>query len=460
MLQRMLAIAAVFVLVSAAWAVLGGSVLQRTNSIDSTLSEEVSALWGSKQTQVSPQVLFTWEEETAETQNIEDAATKQARVVTTTKKVGHQRTVILDQSKLDVDLRMHHRKKGLLWYATYAVDFRGRYVYVHDDDHDGTLLLTYRFPSKDALYSDFHFVVNGKEDPQIVPVNDEGGKVVLQRIPVRKGSVVPFEISYRSQGLDSWRYSFGDDVNRVKNFELSMTTDFKQIDFPEGTISPQARSETPAGWRLEWRSENLISGFQVGMDMPRKVNPGPLAAKISFFAPVSLGFFFVWMFVISLLRRIDLHPMNYLFLGAAFFAFHLLFAYTVDHIDIAVAFVLASLTSVFLVVSYLRLVVGLRFAALEAAGSQIVYLVLFSYAHFFEGFTGLIVTVGAILTLFLLMQFTGRIRWGDVSRKAFSEHASPRSYTPGPRTSEVSVSQMAHSGDVPSPENQTPPGAF
>ena len=82
-----------------------------------------------------------------------------------------------------------------------------------------------------------------------------------------------------------------------------------------------------------------------------------------------------------------------------------------------------------LVVSYLRLVVGRRFAWREAGLAQIVYLVGFSFAHFFEGFTGLIVTVGSILTLFLLMQLTGRIKWsdrfriGDVSQKPLSEHA-------------------------------------
>ena len=64
-------------------------------------------------------------------------------------------------------------------------------------------------------------------------------------------------------------------------------------------------------------------------------------------------------------------------------------------------------------VSYLRLVVGLRFAAVEAGISQLVYLVLFSYAHFLKGFTGLIVTVGSILTLFALMQLTGRIDWTE-----------------------------------------------
>jgi inner membrane protein involved in colicin E2 resistance len=148
--------------------------------------------------------------------------------------------------------------------------------------------------------------------------------------------------------------------------------------------------------------------------MPRRLNPGPLAARIAFFAPVSLGFFFVWIFAISLMRKVDLHPMHYLFLGASFFAFHLLLAYTVDRIDLVPAFLLASVVSVFLVVSYLRLVAGMRFAAVEAGGSQLVYLVLFSYAHFFEGFTGLLVTVGSILTLFALMQLTARIRWDEV----------------------------------------------
>jgi hypothetical protein len=58
----------------------------------------------------------------------------------------------------------------------------------------------------------------------------------------------------------------------------------------------------------------------------------------------------------------------------------------------------------------LRLVVDLRFAVVDAGLTQLIYLVLFSYAFFFEGFTGLAVTIGAILTLFVAMQMTGRIR--------------------------------------------------
>ncbi len=406
-------IIAIYFCVALAWVVLGGSVAIRTRTTEGTLSREVSALWGAAQTQVAPDLSFTWPETVRETEQVEDPVTKEKKLVTREKEVWRSKPVLPDRSKVDVDLRLDQRKKGLLWYSTYGVGFRGEYAYTHQDDRDGKLVITYRFPTTQANYSDFRFAVNGVVESQIAPTSENGTRLVRQSIPIRRGAVVPFEIAYQSRGLDTWEYSFGEDVNRVKDFALTVKTDFDAIDFPEGTISPDQKEKAARGWTLRWRSENLISGFRVGIEMPHRLNPGPLAAEMSFFAPVSLGFFFVWMFVITLMKKIQLHPMNYLFLAAAFFAFHLLFAYTVDHIDLVPAFILASAVSVFLVVTYLRLVVGLRFAALEAAGSQIVYLVLFSWAHFFEGFTGLILTVGSILTLFLLMQLTGRIRWDD-----------------------------------------------
>jgi inner membrane protein involved in colicin E2 resistance len=127
-----------------------------------------------------------------------------------------------------------------------------------------------------------------------------------------------------------------------------------------------------------------------------------------------LDFFFVIIYVFATLRRIDIHPINYLFLGGAFFAFHLLFAYLVDHTQVIPAFVAASAVSLILVVTYLRLVVSNRFALREAALAQLLYLVGFSVAHFWEGFTGLTVTVLAIATLFAVMQLTGRVNWTEL----------------------------------------------
>src|SRR5260370_3488394 len=151
----------------------------------------------------------------------------------------------------------------------------------------------------------------------------------------------------------------------------------------------------------------------MGMIMPEKLQPGPLAGRISLFAPVSLFFFFFLVFIITTIRGVDIHPMNYFFLAAAFFAFHLLMAYLVDHISIHWSFVISAIVSLTLVVSYMRLVAGVRFALVECGVAQFVYLVLFSYSFFFKGFTGLAITIGSIVTLFVVMQMTGRINWSQ-----------------------------------------------
>lgn len=122
----------------------------------------------------------------------------------------------------------------------------------------------------------------------------------------------------------------------------------------------------------------------------------------------------------------SLHPMHYWFIAAAFFAFHLLLAYLVDHVNVHVAFAAAAAVSLFLVVSYLRLVTGMRRALSSAGAAQLVFLVLFSYAFFFEGFTGLAITVGAIVTLFVLMQMTAHVSWDETFRAGAATRRSER----------------------------------
>ncbi|MBK8589613.1 MAG: inner membrane CreD family protein [Sandaracinaceae bacterium] len=97
----------------------------------------------------------------------------------------------------------------------------------------------------------------------------------------------------------------------------------------------------------------------MALALPEQLNPGPLASRITFFAPVSLLFFF---FVVAVLATVteEFHPMHYFMIGCAFFAFHLLFAYLVDHVPVTASFALSALVSLLLVVSYARLFVGWR----------------------------------------------------------------------------------------------------
>lgn len=402
MTKRIAAIVFIFFATTLAWMILGGTILARSESFGERLKGSVATTWGTAQVQ-SPPTADYYVPTNSSVQKTVDGKTTTETVV---RSVNYP--LPLERSDISVGLDLEHRQKGLLWYSTYKADFSGDYVFRNPTDQQQLVTFVFKFPAEKAIFDDFRMLVN--DQPAKTNATSAGASTTVL---VPAGEAVKLAIGYRSQGLDSWTYRFGSEVSEVKDFTLKMHTNFSDIDFPGNTLSPSEKQPTSNGWLLTWRYKSLLSGFDIGMSMPEKLQPGPLAGQISFFAPVSLFFFFFLMFIITTLRNIELHPMNYFFLAGAFFAFHLLMAYLVDHISIHAAFVICSLVSVFLVVSYLRLVVGMRFAAVEAGISQFIYLVLFSYAFFFKGYTGLAITIGSILTLFVVMQMTGRIRWAD-----------------------------------------------
>lgn len=399
MIKRIAALAFIYLCTAIAWIILGVTLFARTNSPAShQLSQSVASVWGSEQTQAAPSAAY--QREVARTVAVDG----KSKIEKTTETAP----LPLESSRINVAFDLAPREKGLLWYSTYRVAFAADYVFSNPTAQDRMVSFSLPLPSQQTIYDDLVLTLDNRPLAARVDGNSVSGAA-----PIPAGKSALLHAAYTSQGLNSWRYSFGAGVSQVHNFELRMHTNFKAMDFPEDTLSPAAETRTASGWDLTWNYKDLLSGYQIGMTMPDKLQPGPLAGKISFFAPVSLFFFFFLLFIITAIRGIDLHPMNYFFLAGAFFAFHLLLAYLVDHISIHLAFLICSAVSIFLVVSYLRLVAGIRFAAVEAGIAQFIYLVLFSYTFFLKGFTGLAITIGSIVTLFVVMQATGRIRWDE-----------------------------------------------
>lgn len=394
--KNILAIIAIFLCTSLAWVILGSSIMMRTESADSELGPRVATIWGAPQQQVAPEAF------TSRTVQKQVRETNEKGVTVKTVEETIYTPLSLEQNRVAVALHLEQRQKGLLWFPTYRVDFRGSYLF-HNITALDNVTLKFALPVPEAIYDDLVF----RADGQPLPVTISGGAIATN-VTRPPGATMRVEVGYKSQGMQSWHYAFGQNISQVRDFVLQMRTDFDAIDFPQGTISPTEKQKAPSGWLLTWRYNNLLTGYRIGMQLPQKLQPGPLAQRISFFAPVSLLFFFFLMVIITSMRKVELHPKHYFFLATAFFAFHLLLAYLVDHISVHAAMAICSVVSIFLVVSYLRIVAGSRFAFVEAAISQFIYLVLFSYAFFFKGFTGLAITIGAIVTLFVVMQMTAR----------------------------------------------------
>lgn len=401
MVKRIFILLFIFVCTSIAWFILGGVTTARTNEQDVKLRSAVGQLWGTMQRQEAPFVFY----QTKKDKKVTTVIGNETIVETKTEVIDHP--VAIEGSAIDVSIDLDHRRKGLLWYSTYQLTFHGVYRIVNTTGTRREMFFMYTFPTIEGVYDNFSLSVDGEKIKELKPQSG----VIYQKFMIDPGQERQVRVSYSSQGMDEWWYVFGGGVSHIRDFSLTMTTDFAKIDFPDNSISPTEKQAKGAGWELNWKYDDLISGIQIGMKMPQRVNPGPFVSRVTFFAPVSLFLFLFLMFIITTLNSVKVHPMNFFFICAAFFSFHLLLAYLADHIDIHLALIISSIVSIVLVVSYMRLVTGTKFALFETGLSQFVYLVLFSYTFFLTGYTGLAITILCIVTLFVIMQLTGKIDW-------------------------------------------------
>ncbi|MFP4052805.1 MAG: inner membrane CreD family protein [Phycisphaerae bacterium] len=412
---RLIAIMVIFGVVSIGWVTLAGSVAIRTERLDQSLSGEMATLWGPK---LVAQSAPFWAPDGKHLSREEADVSVPA------------------SSDIRASIRHENRDKGLLWYSTFTVDFHGEYGFEASE-----------VPADKPVKGLVRFDVPWRVTPIDLRVSVDGNAVELPydqkvsgklRIPLDRTRPHVVTVAYRATGQDYWAYCPGEAVSHLntrhaesqdshlpvqstraelRNFRLAVTTDFRDIDYPRGSRSPSTEATvTDDGTVSKWEFRSIITHQPMGIVMPRRPNAGPIVARMSLFAPVSLLFFFTAVFTICVLKKIPLHPMHYLFLAAGFFAFHILLAYLADHVNIHAAFWVSATVSVVLVVSYLRLVAGVKFAVFYAGASQLLYLVGFSYAFFWVGMTGLTVTIGAVATLFVLMQATGRVDWFEVFR--------------------------------------------
>jgi hypothetical protein len=390
-IKRLFAICLIIGCTSMAWFLLGGALQYRSNETDGRLGAEVAKNWGPLLTQEHPSLFY-------------EAPTS----------AGARREIQPETSRIAVTLTYDPKQKGLLWYRAYKAEFTGEYVVKNPTPIAQTIYASFKFPAAEARYDAFSLRFGDKLTGK-APVNGE----IRESLLLAPGAEAPLTVSYRATGLNQWVYSLKS-AKRLKNLHLAMTTNFTEINIPPFAESPTSRAAAGEGMTLQWDYTDVIGANAIAMDMPAVTNPGYVAGRMTFFAPVSLLFFFSVLVIAGIRMRTGLHPMNYFFLAAGCFAFQLLFAYLVDLMPITLSFFIAATVSLVLVTGYLWRATSAKFAAISAI-AQFAYMVLFSYSFFFDGLTGITITVGAIVTLALLMGFTARVKWDT----AFTSQATP-----------------------------------
>lgn len=367
-----------------AWFLLGAALSQRTQDSSSEMQGEVAGVWGPPLAQEHPQAWF-------ETPNARDGRAQ----------------VLPSATRVTVDLSFEPKRRGLLWHRTYGVAMKCDYTFTNPTRIPQTLYLSFPLPKDTAGLQEFEFRL-GENDNSAQSIPGPSG-VVTRAVLLPAAGSVTLHTGYRTRGTNTWNYIFPD-KRRITGFELTMRTNFHEINFPVGTGSPSKRAEDAEGFTLAWDYPDVLAAPGIGMEMPKRLNAGPVAARIAFFAPVSLLFFVTIILLVGGIRGIALHPMHVFFVSAGFFAFHLLFAYLVDLLPLVSSFGIAAACSMTLVCGYLKAVGGKGLFKI-ALPAQMVYLVLFSASFFIDGLTGITLAVLGVITLALLMFLTARTDW-------------------------------------------------
>ncbi len=406
--MRFFAIFFIFSAVTIGWMALGGTLDYRTTDLKKSLSSEMDETWG------PPDLIqwAPWVQEDGRSPNPGESGfgasgSRDLHQTGRSEPIG---------SDIAVDFEHEHGRKGLIWFSMYKVSFSGAYE-VRGSEQGGAFIL--EMPDGVTMIDNLSVTLDGEERPEAYP--SPNGNTVRVALPAGEGSH-QIAVSFKTQGRDSWRYSSSwrgqKGTAALSNFTLTAATDFKDIDYPDDAILPTTRaSEQGAGMKAEWKHTKLRSTHFMGIETPRRLDAGPVAARMSFFAPVSFFFFLTVLFSVVVLECLPSEPLDYQFIAARFFAVYVLLAYLFDHRRIHEAFASCVVVSVVIVVRYMRLVAGVKFSLLYVGLAQVIYLIGFSYAFFWKGYTGLTVVIGAIVTLFVLMQATGRVDWAQVFKR-------------------------------------------
>lgn len=397
-----------YALIGIFFAVFSGAALAIGLRIDSrhttTYSRSLKAveqIWGGRVQQSPP--AFGYDVTGTEEYTNEKTGRIETRNVQSREIVGIASQAITTKVKANV------RRKGLLQFAGYDLSFDGDYVVRNRETGARTFHFFFPLPREAGNITDIQIQLDGQ--PYSGDTNLADGFQWSGRLG--PGEERRFQIAYRAKGTDRFEYELGATQLELGKLRFEMNTDFTDYRMPESAMTPTSEASDDSQTRLTWESANLVSGQNIALEFQIPGNYGSLASKLFYYAPLALLLFTGFLLVVNAAKEIRLHPMHFLFLMTGFFVFYLFGSYIISFVHILLGIALALALSSGIMIYYAYLIrKGPEFLQSVALGAAM-FQWLFSIAFFFPAYTGLMITLAAIVALVLLMRTTAAIEWED-----------------------------------------------
>ena len=242
--MRLLAIGFIWLGCALAWLVLGTTLQVRSGESSGELHREVSELWGAPMTQQPLQAHYR---ERVERREVTTTVDPQGRETQTVQRREEWVDVPLELVRTvgKVHLALEQRRKGLLWFPTYVADVELAYAVENGSEAARAVVHRFPFPGNDVSLDDFTVLdADGKQRQVRI---DEGGATWTLDVP--PGARTEHTVRYRARGTSRWEYGLGQG-GQARDVTLTVETDFAEVDFPSGTLSPTRHGLDALRWQV------------------------------------------------------------------------------------------------------------------------------------------------------------------------------------------------------------------
>lgn len=376
LLSKVLVIGLLMLLLSIPLLMVRDLIQERSQNRE-TATEEVARAHAGAQTLTGPVLYVPYTETFTRTVNVGETGHTREERVTQSHAVIRFPTLMETRSQLATETRW----RGVFPITVYTSVHHstGRFVWAEVEPREKNGQVSLGQPRLLMGVSDLRGLLNA---PQLKvdgrPVAVAPGPAA-QRLPLplaasldaaqlRPGTVLPFELQLELAGTGRIGWVPLADENRV---QLQSSWPHPSFD---GDFLPRTRSVSASGFEAAWSVPSLSTqaqqqfvqqggeqrrmpeSFSVSLGNP--VDVYRLTERATKYGTMFILLTFAAFFVLEMVRRWRIHPMQYLMIGAALVLFFLLLLSIAEHLDFVWAYLVASAACIGLLAHYLRHVLG------------------------------------------------------------------------------------------------------
>lgn len=285
-----------------------------------------------------------------------------------------------------------------IYIPTYEADFKGEYTIVNETEKPVLITLQFPFPQTAGTLSKVDMMVDGHA-PAVAQYRLEGINWSTEFKPKEKKKAT---ITYQAKGVQDYRYVL-DHAVRYRRFAFAMQVQgVDSLEFPKSCMTPTGKEKTgESDWTVEWNRDNLITKYDIGIDIPIKpslYDPWKQLANLTRYSPLLMLLFLACVYSASTIRGSRSAVQHYPLLGIGFFLYYPLMLYLAVHLPFQASILIGVLIVVPLVLYFTGKLVAPGFASVAGVIFLLIFYILPPEAQLFTKFRTLLI-LGAVLGL-------------------------------------------------------------